>query len=792
MKYINYLVNGKYARGSEGHLDASDLVDKIKNHDGSEAYYNHFDVREDALKVEIDTGKTQLITKQNKKTGESYEVEEKVYRYVNSLSEVKLEDGELLVGRTFKGAEGLCRPAFGLVGFDFDDEESPENSLRDVQAFLNYFRFEYFYVAYSGSKGFHISIPFEYFGLPADENLPKTLRNLAHELKPHFKTLDTSVYNIGRKFRAPNTKHGKTGLYKTIISHVGVDTKDIEAIKEYCKTRRDTIYEVKNYEVTPNQTLVEIIARAKTTASYDKSKAGTAMAPTRLEEYDGKICIKRLFEAEIDEGERNTTALILVNDLFKSGKAKEHCINVMTPWITRVMPEHRRAEVFQIIDDIYSGNRFYNHGCLEPIKSKHCSAKCGLWAKLSPTKRPTPVDAPKSAFKEEQKSKKLPATDYIYSWFDNHNIDVTLANLWFKDGISTSVDVIAESIFHDYHAGTAGAGSYKQVTKQLVNACITVFYDNTRKIKMKEMQDYFAYTGDNDLVEQYLEALLDDVTTLDIEVMKHWLWLVKRNIFGLNTAHHIMPIFTGKSGAGKSRAISSLVAVLEDTVDEGDLSMLSDDRNDFRLMESFVMVFDEMAKVNKLDIDMLKKKITAEYLTYRVLGTNHKKKGRKTCTFIGTSNYAVIDMIKDPTSVRRYYEFRVKDKADWSKVNELDYMTLWRGVNEHKEEYYVNDFYELSKVQENFRQKDEIEEWLDECGLYPENDSDIIQVPAQVVYDEYVAWLAKQRRDRFAFSMTRFGREMKKYVDYGRNKSHIFYKISKNFNESLDTFDPSR
>ena len=260
-KYINYLVLSKFAKGIDGHLDANDLVEVIKNHDGSEAYYNHFDVREDALGE--DEGKP-----------------------------------------SFKGASGICRPAFGLVGFDFDDEESPENSLRDVQAFLRYFRFEHFYVAYSGSKGFHISVPFEYFGLPADENLPKTLRNLAHELRPHFKTLDTSVYNIGRKFRAPNTKHGKTGLYKTILKSSEVDTTDMSAIQEYCKTRRELMYEPQNYEVEPNKILLEILEEAKATAAYDKSKAGTALDPTRLEAYDGKICIKRLFEGEIDEGER--------------------------------------------------------------------------------------------------------------------------------------------------------------------------------------------------------------------------------------------------------------------------------------------------------------------------------------------------------------------------------------------------------------------------------------------------------------------------------------------------------
>ena len=294
MKYINYLVLSKFAKATDNHVASNDLYEAIKNHDGAEAYYNHFDVREDALKIEIDTGETREVTKQDKKTKEPYTITEKIHRYVGHTDEVVLTENEKLIGPTFKGAGGVCRPAFDLVGFDFDDEESPQNSLNDVQAFLNYFRFKYFYVAYSGSKGFHISVPFEYFGLDADENLPKTLRNLSHELKPHFKTLDTSVYNIGRKFRAPNTQHPKTKLYKTIISNVGIDTKSMDAIKDYASQRRDVMYEPINDVIVPNETLVHIIEKAKTTASFDSSKAGTALEPTRLEAFDGKICIKRL------------------------------------------------------------------------------------------------------------------------------------------------------------------------------------------------------------------------------------------------------------------------------------------------------------------------------------------------------------------------------------------------------------------------------------------------------------------------------------------------------------------
>ena len=740
-KYINYLVLSKFAKGTDGHLPSFDLVDKIKNHDGSEAYYNHFDVREDAL-------------------------------------------GEDEGRPSFKGAAGVCRPAFGLVGFDFDDEESPENSLRDVQAFLNYFRFEHFYVAYSGSKGFHISVPFEYFGLPADENLPKTLRNLAHELKPHFKTLDTSVYNIGRKFRAPNTKHGKTGLYKTIISHVGVDTKDMDAIKEYCKVRRDTMYEVKNYEVEPNKTLLEIIAKAKTTASYDKSKAGSALAPTRLEEYDGKICIKRLFEAEIDEGERNTTALILVNDLFKSGKAKEHCINVMTPWITRVMPEHRRAEVFQIIEDIFNGNRFYNHGCLEPIKSKHCSAKCGLWSKLAPTKRPTPVDAPKSAFKDEQKSKKLPAKDYIRTWLQRNIVNVNLKRQWSVNSKVYSKDYVKSllvSDFHDYRV------LYLKPTTQDYDAELEIFETVTIERLLKELSSYVSYEADNNLLERWLTAVLSrDATDLEVVVMKHWLWLVKRKLNELPVAYHIMPVFSGKTGSGKSVAVAKLIAPFQMVVDpDMDFQALVDNREAFRLVHNFIVFLDEMAKGDKTDVDKLKHRISSEFIQYRNLGKNSVTYAKNNACFIGATNNSLIDIIKDPTSSRRYFEYVITKKCSWADINDIDYIELWRGINENLDEGYLVGYHDkLREAQKSLRFQDSVEEWLSDKCLIPENLNDCVEVDAHTAYTKYKEWNEEQNR-KFIYSKSKFGREMSKYTDKKRTSEGVKYLLTSGIRSEL-------
>lgn len=733
MSWVNYLVTSKFAKSSEGHLPAQDLAQAIQDHDGGEAYYNHFDVTTDGLGVDEGVA-------------------------------------------TFKGASGPARPALGLVGFDFDHEDAAQ-SLNDVIRFINYLKLKNFYVAFSGSKGFHVSIPFEYFGLEADADLPKTLNKLAHHLKPAFKTLDTSVYNIGRKFRALNSKHPKTGLYKTIIN--GLGSRDMDGIKEFCKTRHTRGYDSFG-PIEPDENLVRLVADCKVSAAYDKSKAGTAIEPTKLESFDGKICIKRLIEARCPDGERNTTALIIINDLFKTGKHKDYCYEVVLPWASR--SGFPTDEVTTMVEAIYAGDRFYNHGCLEPIKSAKCSAKCPLWSKLAKDKRPVPVDAPKTAFKDHEKTKKIPATEFVYTWCRENNLDVTLSNLWFVAGVSMPLSDVVMEIYRVYNSATSHMVEYRTVTQAIIEATLSNFEKRMRAVKLLEMRDRIRYTGENDEVEKFLTAVLPEVRDVDRQVLKHWIWLVKRNIWSGNLQHHMMPIFTGRTGSGKSRAVEALCAPLNDVVDTADVSILGDDRQDFRLMTSFIMYFDEMAKANKVDVESLKKKITADYLTYRVLGTNAKNKGKKVCSFIGTSNYEVIDIIKDPTSVRRYWDFKCKNRIDWNAINTIDYLKLWQGIDEDRDDIYLTDMKAVKLEQEKFREMDSVEEFLTENGLFVDDEGSV-EVSSPTLYLAYVDWLEMQNRGRYAFSTARFGRTLKTYLEANRKTRGVFYKVSKRFSD---------
>jgi len=71
-------------------------------------------------------------------------------------------------------------------------------------------------VYYSGNRGFHVTIHYEVFDAQPMVSMIKVWRIVAEHLIKELKltTADRSVYTKRRAWRVPNTKHGKTNLYK--------------------------------------------------------------------------------------------------------------------------------------------------------------------------------------------------------------------------------------------------------------------------------------------------------------------------------------------------------------------------------------------------------------------------------------------------------------------------------------------------------------------------------------------------------------------------------------------------
>lgn len=91
-------------------------------------------------------------------------------------------------------------------------------------------------IFFSGGKGFHVGIPGKVFGgFEPSSQLPYQAKAMAKNLAGDDVDIDYSIYKPNALFRLPDSKHGKTGLFKVPITleELGGDIEDIQKIAEY-------------------------------------------------------------------------------------------------------------------------------------------------------------------------------------------------------------------------------------------------------------------------------------------------------------------------------------------------------------------------------------------------------------------------------------------------------------------------------------------------------------------------------------------------------------------------------
>lgn len=119
---------------------------------------------------------------------------------------------------TTKGYIGSCWSQW--LWFDIDNEQSSEAALRDTRRLVEFLAERYaiddeLLVWFSGNKGYHIGVPTSLWQPESSPFFARNCRLLAETLAQQCGVLiDSSVYDRVRLFRAPNSRHAKTGLFK--------------------------------------------------------------------------------------------------------------------------------------------------------------------------------------------------------------------------------------------------------------------------------------------------------------------------------------------------------------------------------------------------------------------------------------------------------------------------------------------------------------------------------------------------------------------------------------------------
>lgn len=234
-------------------------------------------------------------------------------------------------------------------------------------------------IFFSGSKGYHIIIPYEVFGIEPSKDLNDRYKLIATELKSYTitKSIDTKIYDSKRLFREPNTINTKTGLYKVYMTIDQVREfsyddliKRASAVQEIGQVNKE--YNAKS-DVAFNQMINDLKERQKKTINHK-------VARQMLQNKELLPCVKYILQNGAQKGGRNNTAMALASALFQRNENKEYVEQIMDTWnrtkLDEPLPEKElELTVRSAYNNVNDGRRY---GCGAFIDMGICVKGCPI------------------------------------------------------------------------------------------------------------------------------------------------------------------------------------------------------------------------------------------------------------------------------------------------------------------------------------------------------------------------------------------------------------------------------
>lgn len=462
--------------------------------------------------------------------------------------------------------------------------------------------------------------------------------------------------------------------------------------------------------------------------------------PSVVDEFDKPI---------IQEGE----LFQIQNEPVKTENNSEHVVHVEKAAFVDMLNflVGKDADVKKFVDDCHTGlqgsfNRLLNKTAF--LMAAHGASKEDFITYFN-FKVQYPFDATdlaviNSAFLSGEKEKKSPRDGisfYVRKFIATVNLQLSLSGLLKTDGASVKKESLINQIFEK-----ALKEGITKNNKTTIQAILANWEDEEKKRLLQGVREKLRFDSSESYLgaEEFVEALTGVKDPKTLAVIKHFIWQVKRKLFGKSVAWHMMPVLYGKSGSGKTQAIRSLLSPIQDLSLETDFESASDTRCDHNFEVYFVFFIDELARTARADFAAIKRKMTSEVVEYRILGLNSNNRIQNNVTWIGTSNVPINDVIKDCTSVRRFYQIETLDKCDWDQINSIDYLKLWKSVDENEDTPPIQGILaELTQEQEKFRYQDVIESWAQDQNLIPVAGGDVQTVPSESLVKDFKEWCQK-------------------------------------------------
>ena len=234
----------------------------------------------------------------------------------------------------------------------------------------------------------------------------------------------------------------------------------------------------------------------------------------------------------------------------------------------------------------------------------------------------------------------------------------------------------------------------------------------------------------------------------------HWGWICKRRMLGRPVVWHIWLNLFGATGLGKTTLLKKLCEPMIDYTSVTNISTLFESTKEIaKLSGYYVLIFDELAvnvegepggNLTEDNKATLKSILTADFLDVRVYGTQRQTKQKITFVPVSSANNHLYDIIFDPTSMRRFFEFHctAEKPSSYAEINKyLEHSDVfWKGIDENLERgYWDPNGTELgeaiSKIQsEYYPTRTTTTMWIEACHVTAGRTS------GTTAYKAYRAW----------------------------------------------------
>lgn len=398
----------------------------------------------------------------------------------------------------------------------------------------------------------------------------------------------------------------------------------------------------------------------------------------------------------------------------------------------------------------------------------------------------------------------LDARMYVANWFAKHS--KMHLNGVITGRAETGLPTLLLDYDDDYKVAYAKVRKYddqgnklkvsKRVNDKSLEYAFEEFVPNERERVRAALPHQLPYLGPDDQeLKKWLVAVTGASQDLDLAVMKHFLWQIKRKLNKLKVTYHLVPVLFGKQGGGKSKAVKMLVSPVEDLMIEFAPIEAVDPRNAKTLNDNFVCLFDEMSSMQRVEMESLKRLISADWLTYRPMRSNDFKKVSQNTTFIGISNKSLQENIFDSTGLRRFAEITVLPKADWDAINAIDYSAVWACIDHTLEDGYTPAVIEELKAhQQEMTTSDEFQDFVLNNAVMPVAGQLTTEIAIIDLHRKYDFWRGVSGYgNRAALSINFFSGKLKTLGLYKKirridGKDKVLYTVNANSEIFKDSF----